>query len=110
MSTSLRMTPAAVERIRTLMEEEGKTSGGLRVYVQGGGCSGFQYGMQLEEQPAESDNTSSIDGVSLFVDPVSFSYLQGAEVDFVDSITGGGFTIMNPNVKSTCGCGESFST
>lgn len=108
MSATIRLTDAAVERLQTILSEEGKSSGGLRVYVQGGGCSGFQYGMHIEDASTEGDTTTTVDGVSLYVDPISMSYLKGAEVDFVDSITGGGFTIHNPNVTSTCGCGSSF--
>jgi len=80
------------------------------VFVQGGGCSGFQYGLMIEEGGAGvGDLAFESNGVRLFVDPVSISYLKGAEVDFVDTITGGGFTIRNPNASSTCGCGQSFN-
>jgi iron-sulfur cluster insertion protein len=81
------------------------------VFVQGGGCSGFQYGLMIEENGAtpDSDQVVESNGVKLYVDPISVRYLKGAEVDFVDNISGGGFTIRNPNAKSTCGCGSSFS-
>jgi len=81
------------------------------VFVQGGGCSGFQYGLMIDEGEgdAESDKVFEVNGVRLFVDPISLRYLNGAEVDFVDNNAGGGFTIKNPNAKSTCGCGSSFS-
>jgi iron-sulfur cluster assembly accessory protein len=79
------------------------------VFVQGGGCSGFQYGLMIEEGSGVGDQLFESNGVKLFVDPVSISYLKGAEVDFVDTITGGGFTIKNPNATSTCGCGSSFT-
>ncbi|MBM4224695.1 MAG: iron-sulfur cluster insertion protein ErpA [Gammaproteobacteria bacterium] len=108
MSTTVEITKAAIDRLQTILAEEGKTSGGLRIYVQGGGCSGFQYGMQIADAAGEGDTTTTVDGVSLYVDPISISYLKGAQVDFVDSITGGGFTIHNPNVTTTCGCGSSF--
>ena len=86
------------------------SSSTLRVFVQGGGCSGFQYGLMIEEGGAGvGDQAFESNGVRLFVDPVSISYLKGAEVDFVDTITGGGFTIKNPNATSTCGCGQSFN-
>ena len=103
------VTEAAAGKIRELLTEEGKTESGLRVFVQGGGCSGFQYGLMIEEGGGVGDMQFESNGVKLFVDPVSISYLRGAEVDFVDTITGGGFTIKNPNAKSTCGCGSSFS-
>ena len=104
------VTEAAAGKIRELLSEEGKAESGLRVFVQGGGCSGFQYGLMIEESGGIGDQQFESNGVRLFVDPVSVSYLRGAEVDFVDTITGGGFTIKNPNATSTCGCGQSFST
>ena len=103
------VTEAAAGKIRELLAEEGKTDSGLRVFVQGGGCSGFQYGLMIEEAGGVGDMQFESNGVKLFIDPVSISYLRGAEVDFVDTITGGGFTIKNPNATSTCGCGSSFS-
>lgn len=104
------VTEAAAVKIKDLLAEEGKAESGLRVFVQGGGCSGFQYGLMIEEAGAGvGDQTYESNGVKLFVDPVSISYLKGAEVDFVDTITGGGFTIKNPNASSTCGCGQSFN-
>ena len=103
------VTESAAGKIRDLLAEEGKTDSGLRVFVQGGGCSGFQYGLMIEEGGGVGDMLFESNGVKLFIDPVSISYLRGAEVDFVDTITGGGFTIKNPNATSTCGCGSSFS-
>ena len=108
-TTLITVTEAAAGKIRELLNEEGKTESGLRVFVQGGGCSGFQYGLMIEEAGGVGDQLFESNGVKLFVDPVSVSYLKGAEVDFVDTITGGGFTIKNPNATSTCGCGSSFS-
>jgi iron-sulfur cluster insertion protein len=105
----INVTEAAAGKIRELLVEEGKAESGLRVFVQGGGCSGFQYGLMIEESGGVGDQLFESNGVRLFVDPVSLSYLKGAEVDFVDTITGGGFTIKNPNASSTCGCGSSFS-
>ena len=105
----INVTPAAAGKISELLTEENKTEAGLRVFVQGGGCSGFQYGLMIEEGGGVGDQLFESNGVRLFVDPVSVSYLKGAEVDFVDTITGGGFTIKNPNATSTCGCGSSFS-
>ena len=103
------VTEAAAAKIRELLSEEGKAESGLRVFVQGGGCSGFQYGLMIEEGGGVGDQLFESNGVRLYVDPVSISYLKGAEVDFVDTITGGGFTIKNPNATSTCGCGQSFN-
>ncbi len=105
----INVTEAAAGKIRELLVEEGKADSGLRVFVQGGGCSGFQYGLMIEESGGVGDQLFESNGVKLYVDPVSLSYLKGAEVDFVDTITGGGFTIKNPNASSTCGCGSSFS-
>ena len=103
------VTESAASKIKDLLAEEGKTDSGLRVFVQGGGCSGFQYGLMIEENGGVGDQTYESSGIKLYVDPVSLSYLKGAEVDFVDTITGGGFTIKNPNATSTCGCGSSFN-
>ncbi|MFP5379692.1 MAG: iron-sulfur cluster insertion protein ErpA [Vicinamibacteria bacterium] len=105
----IHVTTAAAGKIQELLAEEGKTDSGLRVFVQGGGCSGFQYGLMIEEGVGVGDQLFESNGVKLYVDPVSLSYLKGAEVDFVDTITGGGFTIKNPNATSTCGCGSSFN-
>jgi iron-sulfur cluster assembly accessory protein len=107
----INVTSIAAEKISELLSEEGKPSAGLRVFVQGGGCSGFQYGLMIEEgEPTvDVDRIVESNGVRLFVDPISVRYLKGAEVDFVDNLSGGGFTIKNPNAKSTCGCGSSFS-
>jgi iron-sulfur cluster insertion protein len=107
--TVITVTEAAASKIKELLAEESKTDSGLRVFVQGGGCSGFQYGLMIEESGGVGDQTYESNGIKLYVDPVSLSYLKGAEVDFVDTITGGGFTIKNPNATSTCGCGSSFN-
>jgi iron-sulfur cluster insertion protein len=105
----INVSPTAASKINELLAEENKTGSGLRVFVQGGGCSGFQYGLMIEEAGGDGDQVFESNGIRLFVDPVSVSYLKGAEVDFVDTVTGGGFTIRNPNATSTCGCGSSFS-
>ena len=107
----INVSPAAASKINELLAEEGKSGSGLRVFVQGGGCSGFQYGLMIDEGEGDESTDSVIEsnGVKLLVDPISARYLCGAEVDFVDNITGGGFTIKNPNATSTCGCGQSFS-
>ena len=107
--TLINVSPNAAAKIAELLSEEGKAGSGLRVFVQGGGCSGFQYGLMIEESGGAADQVFESNGVRLFVDPVSISYLKGAEVDFVDTVTGGGFTIKNPNATSTCGCGSSFN-
>jgi len=107
----INVTPSAASKISELLAEENKVDGGLRVFVQGGGCSGFQYGLMIDEGEgdASTDAVIEMNGVKLLVDPISARYLLNAEVDFVDNVTGGGFTIKNPNAKSTCGCGSSFS-
>jgi iron-sulfur cluster assembly accessory protein len=107
----INVTEAAAEKITELLTEENREGAGLRVFVQGGGCSGFQYGLMIDEGEGDpgSDQTFEVNGVRLLVDPISLRYLNGAEVDFVDNNMGGGFTIKNPNAKSTCGCGSSFS-
>src|SRR5512139_908103 len=109
--TDINVSELAASKITEILAEENKQDSGLRVFVQGGGCSGFQYGLMIEENGASPDSDQTIDanGVKLFVDPISARYLKGAEVDFVDNVSGGGFTIRNPNAKSTCGCGSSFS-
>jgi iron-sulfur cluster assembly accessory protein len=107
----IHISETAAAKVNELLAEEQKTNSGLRVFVQGGGCSGFQYGMMIEENgQGAGDQVFESHGVKLFVDPISIQYLKNAEVDFVDTITGGGFTIKNPNATSTCGCGSSFST
>lgn len=111
MPVPLIFTDSAADKVRQLVDEEGNPDLKLRVFVQGGGCSGFQYGLMIDEGEGDVSTDAVIEsnGVKLLVDPISARYLTGAEVDFVDNITGGGFTIKNPNAKSTCGCGSSFS-
>jgi iron-sulfur cluster assembly accessory protein len=106
----INVSSAAASKISELLAEEQKLNSGLRVFVQGGGCSGFQYGLMIEENGGDGDQVFQSNGVKLFVDPISIRYLKGAEVDFVETVTGGGFTIKNPNATSTCGCGSSFTT
>jgi iron-sulfur cluster insertion protein len=106
----INVSSTAASKINELLSEENKQGSGLRVFVQGGGCSGFQYGLMIEEARSDADQIFESNGVTLYVDPISIRYLSGAEVDFVDTVTGGGFTIKNPNATSTCGCGQSFST
>lgn len=105
----LNFTVAAAAKVRELIQEEGSDSLALRVYIQGGGCSGFQYGFEFDENRAEDDVAVDTDGVSLLVDPLSLQYLMGAEVDYSESLQGAQFVIRNPNAKTTCGCGSSFS-
>jgi iron-sulfur cluster assembly accessory protein len=107
----INVTEAAADKITELLADEQKTGAGLRVFVQGGGCSGFQYGLMIDEGEGDgsADQVFEVNGVRLLVDPISLRYLKGAEVDFVDNNMGGGFTIKNPNAKSTCGCGSSFN-
>ena len=105
----INVTQVAASKISEMLAEEQQVQSGLLVFVQGGGCSVFQYGLMIEENPSDSDQVFESNGVKLYVDPVSLSYLKAAEVDGVESVTGGGFTIKNPNAVSTCGCGSSFS-
>ena len=106
----INVSQTAATKITELLAEENKVGSGLRVFVQGGGCSGFQYGLMIEDNgQGAGDQVYESNGVKLYVDPISVRYLSGAEVDFVDTITGGGFTIKNPNATSTCGCGQSFT-
>ena len=106
----LLVTPAAVQIIRTLLEQRQIPNHALRVFVSGGGCSGMQYGMAFEEAARDFDAVVETDGVRLIVDPTSLMYLRGATIDYVDSLMGGGFRIENPNAVSSCGCGHSFRT
>ncbi|MEK7800490.1 MAG: iron-sulfur cluster insertion protein ErpA [Nitrospirota bacterium] len=102
------ITQVAEQKIRELMTEE-KDVVGLRVYVRGGGCNGYQYGMAFESKMAEDDTVIEMGDVKVIMDSQSAPMLQGAEVDYVDSVQGSGFSIKNPQAKTTCGCGSSFS-
>jgi iron-sulfur cluster insertion protein len=108
-SDALVFSTRAAEKVKTLIAEEGNAALSLRVYISGGGCSGFQYGFSFEEELQEDDVSVHTDGVRLIVDPISLQYLQGAEVDYAQDLQGERFIIRNPNAKSTCGCGSSFS-
>lgn len=99
---------AAVE-VKGLLEKQEKPDAMLRVFVAGGGCSGFQYGMSLEEEASEGDQTFELNGVKVIIDPRSAQFIGGAEIDYVESMMGGGFKIENPNAASSCGCGSSFT-
>jgi iron-sulfur cluster assembly protein len=104
------LTSAATEAVRDLLQKRNLEGYALRVFISGGGCSGFQYGMALDSNPRETDLTFEQDGVKVLVDDVSIDYLRGATVDFVENLMGGGFKIENPNAISSCGCGSSFRT
>ena len=99
----------AVAKVKELIAEEGNPDLKLRIFVQGGGCSGFSYGFSFEEITEEDDFDLEFDGVHLLIDSMSSQYLQGAQVDYVEDLTGSQFTITNPNAATTCGCGSSFS-
>ena len=107
--TPLQFTVSAASKVKTLVDEEGNPRLKLRVFVPGGGCSGFQYGFTFDEEMADDDTIVERDGVSLVVDPMSFQYLAGAEVDYQEGLEGSRFVIKNPNASTTCGCGQSFS-
>jgi len=107
--TPLRVTDNAVAKVRHLVEEEGNPDLKLRVFVTGGGCSGFQYGFSFDEVTAEDDTVVERDGIQVLVDSLSFQYLAGAEVDYEEGLQGSRFLVKNPNASTTCGCGASFS-
>ena len=102
-------TAAAAAKVKELIAEEGNAALKLRVYIQGGGCSGFQYGFEFDEEQSEDDLAIDTDGVVMVVDPLSLQYLAGASVDYSESLGGAQFVIRNPNAKTTCGCGSSFT-
>jgi iron-sulfur cluster insertion protein len=106
---ALVFTTAAARKVAELIAEEGNSDLMLRIYVQGGGCSGFQYGFTFDETVNEGDEQIVTDGVTLLIDPMSIQYLMGAEVDYSEGLQGAQFVIRNPNATTTCGCGSSFS-
>jgi len=109
--TEITLTEKAASEIKVLLEEQGKPDAALRVWVAGGGCSGLQYGMAIDDQDAEEgDKTLEHLGVKILIDPMSLSYMAGSVVDYVDDALGGGFKIENPNATRSCGCGSSFAT
>jgi iron-sulfur cluster insertion protein len=108
-SAPLIFTDNAANKVRDLIEEEGNPDLKLRVFVTGGGCAGFQYGFAFEEAVNEDDTRFEKNGVTLLVDPMSYQYLVGAEIDYTEGLEGSQFVIKNPNAVSTCGCGSSFS-
>lgn len=103
------LTPVAVEKVKEIMNQQTPLPTGLRVAVIGGGCSGFSYHMAFETASTDSDNVYQYNGLTLMVDQMSEMYLDGSEIDYVESLEGAGFKFNNPNVRSTCGCGSSFS-
>ena len=106
----LDFTAAAAAKVRELVEAEGNPALKLRVYIQGGGCSGFQYGFTFDEEVNEDDTQMTKNGVTLLIDSMSLQYLVGAEIDYKEDLQGAQFVINNPNATTTCGCGSSFST
>ena len=102
-------TDSAANKVKELIDEEGNPALKLRVFVTGGGCSGFQYGFTFDEETAEDDTTMQKNGVTLLIDAMSYQYLVGAEIDYTEGLEGSQFIIKNPNATSTCGCGSSFA-
>ena len=109
MEVAINFTDSAVSKVRELIEEESNPDLKLRVFITGGGCSGFQYGFTFDEIANEDDFIIDREGVKFLVDTMSYQYLVGAEIDYIDSFEGSQFTIKNPNAQTTCGCGSSFS-
>ena len=108
--TVLSLTDAAATKLRELTAEETNPDIGLRVYVYSGGCSGYRYGMMLEDAPSPEDKAFEVNGVHVYVDGQSIELLTGSQIDYVDTLMGAGFTVNNPNAVSGCGCGSSFRT
>lgn len=106
----INLTEAAANKLQQVMKEKDLTNHGLRVFVSGGGCSGLQYGMTFAEGPGDGDQVFENQNIKLIVDPDSALYLMGAEIDYIDSLMGGGFRIENPNAVQSCSCGSSFRT
>jgi iron-sulfur cluster assembly protein len=109
-TTVVSLSDAAAAKLRDLTKEEANPNIGLRVYVYSGGCSGFRYGMMLEDQPTAEDRVLEANGVKVYVDGQSIPLLTGSEIDYVDTLMGAGFTVNNPNAVAACGCGSSFRT
>ena len=109
MPAPLLFSDSAANKVKQLIDEEGNTELKLRVFVTGGGCSGFQYGFTFDEAQNEDDAVMEKNGVKLLIDPMSYQYLTGAEIDYSEGLEGAQFVIKNPNATSTCGCGSSFS-
>ncbi|MFT7413591.1 MAG: iron-sulfur cluster insertion protein [Methylophagaceae bacterium] len=109
MPSPVNFTDAAANKVSALIAEEGNDLLKLRVFITGGGCSGFQYGFTFEEEISEGDTQVEKAGVMLLIDPTSYQYLAGSDIDYSDGVEGSQFVIRNPNASSTCGCGSSFS-
>ncbi|HYH92472.1 MAG TPA: iron-sulfur cluster insertion protein ErpA [Candidatus Saccharimonadales bacterium] len=109
-TTVVSLTDAAASKLLELTKDEANPEIGLRVYVYSGGCSGFRYGMMLEDAPTPEDQVLHASGIKVYVDGQSISLLQGSQIDYVDTLMGAGFTVNNPNAVSACGCGSSFRT
>jgi len=109
MNVDINFTDAAAGKVKRLIDEENNPNLRLRIYITGGGCSGFQYGFSFDENITEGDVTVENDGVALVIDPMSYQYLIGAEVDYTEGLEGAQFVVRNPNATTTCGCGSSFS-
>lgn len=107
--TPIQISASAVAKVRSLLEEEGNPQLKLRVYVTGGGCSGFQYGFSFDEELEDDDTKIEKEGITMVVDPMSYPYLVGSMVDYQEGLQGSKFTVENPNASNTCGCGSSFS-
>lgn len=108
--TVVSLTDAAASKLLELTKEENNPDIGLRVYVYSGGCSGYRYGMMLEDAPTPEDNRLDVNGIKVYVDGQSIELLQGSQIDYVDTLMGAGFTVNNPNAVAACGCGSSFRT
>jgi len=108
--TVVSLTDAAAYKLRALQKEKAHPDIGLRVYVYSGGCSGYRYGMMLEDAPSSEDNRLDVNGIKVYVDGQSIALLQGSQIDYVDTLMGAGFTVNNPNAVAACGCGSSFRT
>ena len=104
------LTPKAAEKVKEIRDAEGLEGQGLRVRVLGGGCSGFSYDLYFEDETTELDQSFESHGIPIYVDMMSYQYLEGVEIDYVEGLHGAGFKFLNPQAKSTCGCGSSFST
>ncbi|MCL6481354.1 MAG: iron-sulfur cluster insertion protein ErpA [Firmicutes bacterium] len=105
----IHLTPVAVAKVKEIMDQQNPRPAALRVAVVGGGCSGFQYHMAFDNNQNSTDNVVEVDGLKVLVDQMSLMYLNGVEIDYIETLEGAGFKFNNPNVKSTCGCGSSFS-
>ncbi len=109
MPNALVVTESAAKKVKQLVEQESNPELKLRIFIQGGGCSGFQYGFKFDENANDDDTRIEKDGITVLIDPMSFQYLMGAEIDYQEGLEGAQFVLKNPNARTTCGCGSSFS-